>query len=149
VTTPKLDPDKVPTLEGWVTISDVSDQMKLSRNGVRKRVFGFGEFAPDGDQDPYDSIRKIMVGGQVIYLLRREEVDREVEKELRDREVFQTERAPEISFTKQRREQRRLIVVWGRENGYIGPELPENPVGRLTNKLIAAWSEATGITPIV
>lgn len=127
----------VKDLEGWVPLADAADMMKMSANGVRKRVFEYDEFPPD-------DVRKVTIGNNVVYLLRLSKVQEAVAVELRERETFQTDRQPVILRRKAKQQQRKEILAWAKTSGFEKQHAPVPTMGRLSNALVAAWTEATG-----
>lgn len=131
-----LSTSEVPDLEGWVPLADAAERMGLSTNGLRKRVFDYNEFG-------VDNVRKIPQGTHAIYLLSRSSVDRAVNDETKDRQEYETIRLPKIELRKAKAEQRAEIVAWAEKSGYT-KQYPIPVMGRLTNKLLDAYVEATG-----
>lgn len=125
-------------LEGWVTLSDAANRMKLSTNGLRKRIFEYGEIDAE-------DLRIIPLGNtNSLILLRAETVERAVEAELREREDYQVIRRPVLDKKKAKQEQRRGIIAWAEKNGWSLPGYPQPIVGRLSTKLTDAYTKATG-----
>lgn len=131
-----LSTSDVSVLEGWVPLADAAERMGLSTNGLRKRVFDYDEFG-------VANVRKIPQGTHAIYLLSKSSVDQAVAEEKRDREEFESDRKPKIELRKAKAEQRTRIVEWAEKSGYT-KEYPIPVMGRLTNKLLDAYVEATG-----
>ncbi len=132
-----LRPSDVPILEGWVPLADAAERMKLSTNGLRKRVFDYNEFGTE-------NVRRIIQGTHAVYLLRGETVDAAVEDELADREEFHAVRQPRIEARKAKAKQRAEIVDWAKKSGYEKRHGPIPVMGRLTNKLLEAYVKDTG-----
>lgn len=127
-------PEEVAELEDWVSITTAASRMFLSKNGMRRRVFDFEEFR---------EVRKLTLGDTCVYLLRRDEVDKAVEIELRDRAATEL-RVPIIEQRKLRQAQRARIIQWVAETGW-GPDdgvLSSNK-GQLPQALKEAYAAAT------
>ncbi len=137
-TTEPLKAEDVPELEGWVPLANAASRMKMSPNGLRKRVFDYNEFGG------IKNVRRIVIGTNVIYLLRASQVDIAVEQELADREEYQNNRRPRIELRKAKKQQRQRIAAWAAENGFADKDNPAPLLGRLSKKLLDAYTEATG-----
>ncbi len=128
----QLSPEDVIRLEGWITIPEAAALMRLSPNGLRKRVFEYNEFGPD-------NVRKIVVGANAIYLLRARAVVIAAAAEQYERTEFETSRGPAITRQKAKKQQRQEILDWAKQAGHA-----HKAMGRMPFALMDAYVTATG-----